>query len=291
MCDTFFSAMSEQHTSSAPLVSVCIQTYRHAPYIEQCLQGALMQQTTFPYEIVVGEDESDDGTREICKDYAERYPEKIRLFLRSRKDVMYRDGKPTGRFNFLENLRAAQGKYIAMLDGDDFWIDSLKLQKQVQFLEQNSEYAICAHSCLVQKNNQFTTERSRKKRYSQDDFLRKYPFVTCTVVFRKQPYEEMAAWASQCAMGDWPLLMCVAGKGDIYIMPDTMAVYRIHAGGVNSSKTSMQRLQALMNALSFFHTKLPEKKWVIFTAIIRVQLRYRIRSVVERIAKLRTSAE
>src|SRR5689334_382568 len=89
-----------------PLVSAIVLTYQHAPYISQCLESILMQQTNFPFEIIVGEDESSDGTREICEKFAENYPDKIRLFLRSRKDVIYYNGSPTGRYNFLENLKA-----------------------------------------------------------------------------------------------------------------------------------------------------------------------------------------
>src|SRR5690606_37807476 len=131
-----------------PLVSVCVQTYNQEHYIKQCLEGILMQQTTFPFEIILGEDESNDGTREICKQYAAQYPDKIKLFLRSRKDVIYINGNPTGRFNFIENLKACSGKYIALCEGDDYWTDPLKLQKQVDFLESNKEYVI--HSGVAQ---------------------------------------------------------------------------------------------------------------------------------------------
>src|SRR5690606_9059601 len=100
-------------------------------------------QTTFPFEIILGEDESSDGTREICIQYAAKHPDKIKLFLRSRKDVIYINGNPTGRFNFIENLKACSGKYIALCEGDDYWTDPLKLQKQVDFLEAYVDHTIC----------------------------------------------------------------------------------------------------------------------------------------------------
>src|SRR5690606_1387456 len=115
---------------SAPVVSGCVQTYQQVKYISKCLDSILAQRTDFPFEIVLGEDESNDGTREICKAYQEKYPEKIRLFLRRRQDVIFIDGKPTGRYNMLENLRMARGKYIALCEGDDYWIDTEKLSKQ-----------------------------------------------------------------------------------------------------------------------------------------------------------------
>src|SRR5205809_8020554 len=95
------------------IVSVCVQTYQHASYIRECLDGILMQQTDFPFEILVGEDNSTDGTKEICIKYAEKYPEKIRLFLHHRKNNIRISDRPTGRFNFLYNIYSAKGKYIA----------------------------------------------------------------------------------------------------------------------------------------------------------------------------------
>jgi glycosyltransferase involved in cell wall biosynthesis len=97
-------------------VSVCLLTYNHAPYIRQALDSVLMQQADFAFEVCLGEDESSDGTREICIEYAERYPDLIRLFLRNRQDVVYIDGKPTGRFNFVQTLKACSGKYVALID-------------------------------------------------------------------------------------------------------------------------------------------------------------------------------
>src|SRR5690606_4409195 len=113
-----------------PVVSVCVQTYQHAPYIRECLDSILMQKTDFPFEILLGEDESSDGTREICIEYAEKFPDKIKLFLHRRENNIQIFGYPTGRFNFLTNLYSSNGKYIAICEGDDYWTDSDKLQKQ-----------------------------------------------------------------------------------------------------------------------------------------------------------------
>lgn len=126
-----------------PLVTVSVITYQHAKFIKQCLDGILMQKTSFPIEIVIGEDGSKDATPDICKDYAERYPDKIRLFLRDREVSHYltEDGQDfmlNGRFQKMH----ARGKYYAPCEGDDYWTDPLKLQKQVDFLEENREYSI-----------------------------------------------------------------------------------------------------------------------------------------------------
>ena len=120
--------MTEQ--GDKPLVSVCIQTYQHAPYIRECIDSVLMQETNFPFEIILGEDDSTDGTREICIEYHNRHPDIIRLFLRSEKDKIYINDEKTGRFNYIQNLKEAKGRYIALLDGDDYWISKNKLQQQ-----------------------------------------------------------------------------------------------------------------------------------------------------------------
>ena len=140
-----------------PFVSISVTTFNQKNYIKDCLDGILNQRTTFQFEIILGEDQSNDGTREVCQDYAKRYPEKIKLFLRSRKDVIYINGNATGRYNFLENLKACRGKYIALCEGDDYWTDPLKLQKQVDFLESNEDYNICFHDVKIfnQQENSF----------------------------------------------------------------------------------------------------------------------------------------
>ena len=98
--------------SKKSLVSVVVVTYQHEKYIRECLDGILQQKTNFPFEIIIGEDQSSDGTREICKEYADKYPEKIRLFLHSRENVIYINGNATGRYNFLECLKSSTGNIL-----------------------------------------------------------------------------------------------------------------------------------------------------------------------------------
>ena len=126
-----------------PLVSVCITTYNQEKYIAKSIESCLQQETDFNYEILVGEDDSSDGTRHICRDYSEKYPDKIRLFLNERKSVIYIDGRPTGRWNFRNLLNKSKGEYIAFCEGDDFWTDAEKLQKQVDYLHQNLILVLC----------------------------------------------------------------------------------------------------------------------------------------------------
>lgn len=129
-----------------PHVSVMIITYQQKQFIRTAIEGVLMQETNFPFEIIIGDDESSDGTREICIEYAKTYPEKIRLFLHRRENNIKVMGRPSHIFQYVYNAFLLRGKYVAICYGDDYWTDQLKLQKQYDFLKSNSEYSYCYHS-------------------------------------------------------------------------------------------------------------------------------------------------
>ena len=120
-----------------PLLSVVTVTYNHEPFIAKCIEGVLMQQVSFPIELVIGEDCSTDGTRRICQEYAEKYPDLIRLIIS--------DSNVGGLANERRVMTAARGKYVAYCEGDDYWTDPLKLKKQVDFLESHPEYTASFH--------------------------------------------------------------------------------------------------------------------------------------------------
>lgn len=228
--------------SLEPLVSVCIQTYQHANYIEQCLRTVLCQQTSFPFEIILGEDESTDGTREICKQFAKSYPQLIRLFLRDEKDKIWIEGEKTGRFNFISNLRAAKGKYIALLDGDDYWTDQSKLQKQVDFLEGNPDYTICYCNYRNLKKGRLKTTLYLHRR-KRDFCIHNIPLMhTGAVIFRNPGFEIIPDHFWQTPFLDFPLYMHVTGAGKIHRLKDYMVVYREHDAGMWSSKSREQQL-------------------------------------------------
>ena len=131
-----------------PIVSICCVTYQHVNYIKDSLDGFLMQETNFPYEICLGEDESNDGTREICQEYAEKYPGKIKMFFRKRSNDPYIKQGFYGKYNFIKTLKECQGKYIALCDGDDYWTDPYKLQKQVDLLKESDGISMCYHKVI-----------------------------------------------------------------------------------------------------------------------------------------------
>ena len=225
--------------TSIPLVSVILSTYNHKDYIKQCLDSILLQEANFDFEIVIGEDESVDGTREICLEYAERFPEKIRLFLRKREDVIFINGRPTGRFNVIANLKAAKGNYIAICEGDDYWTDPYKLQKQVNFMEKNKNCSLCHHSQLkLFGKNLIEDERSKELNDgdindASDLFSFKVHPQTRTILFRNCLTAEdlKGDFLMQAIYGDFAICFLLAKYGQIGYLNENMAVYRIHEQG------------------------------------------------------------
>lgn len=219
-----------------PIVSVCVVTFQHVNFIKQCLDGILMQETNFDFEILLGDDASTDGTREICIEYAEKYPDKIKLFLHHRENNIIIGGSPTGRFNLVYNLFSAKGKYIALCEGDDYWTDPKKLQKQVDFLEENEKYVICSHSTTVHNK---PAKKNNKVNLSDGDFksvlLHGFLQDTLSVVFRNI-IKELPPWFFECKNGDYSLyLILLEQGGKVKYLSDIMGVYRQHDGGVWSS--------------------------------------------------------
>lgn len=207
-----------------------------------------MQVTTFPYEIIIGEDESSDGTREICLQYAEKYPDRIRLFLRSRKDVIFINGKPTGRYNFIQNIASARGKYIALLPGDDFWTDPMKLQKQVNILEANPDYVASHHWHRVAVKNDsgdFEIKEAPQSGHGYypeqattvaDIFANRVRIKSRTVLFRNIFLNgfEFPEWFRTVQFGDVALSMIIGKFGQFHFMDEEMAVYRMTGSGVST---------------------------------------------------------
>lgn len=223
---------------SKPLVSVCIVTYQHARFIAQAVDCALTQKTTFPYEILIGEDESTDGTRDICLAYAQHHPDRVRVFLRQRCDVVNIDGRPRGSFNLRMTLREAKGEFVALCEGDDFWTDPEKLQRQVDYLRANPDCVGCFHDAkLVDADGQTLREsyfQSDQEKFSQWDVLEtllsREP--TCSLMFRKAAFAEpLPEWYLR-RPSDLYLDILLTEHGSLGFVRRNMGAYRKHAGGV-----------------------------------------------------------
>lgn len=226
-----------------PIVSITVATYQHVNYIRECLDGILMQKTNFPFEIVIGEDGSIDGTQEICKEYAEKYPDRIRLFIRDRKLSQYvgSDGIIT-RFNGIWNRMSARGKYIAWCEGDDYWIDPLKLQKQVDILDSDSNigFVYSKFKLVNLENHQIANTRCvsnqllrSKTGYLLPSLLRNNFPQTLTVMFRRELTDGINKYYEYCY--DWPLFIHICGQCKAVFLKDITGCYRINPNGMMAS--------------------------------------------------------
>lgn len=228
-----YLGMEKPVNSIMPLVSVAVATYQHANYIKECLDGILMQKTSFPFEVIVGEDGSVDGTQEICKEYAEKYPDKIRLFIRDRKLSQYVDGEgKVTRFNGIWNRMSARGKYIAWCEGDDYWTDPLKLQKQVDYLESHPQCGMC----YAQVKNYVQMEGKFGRVWGGDytsfeNLFHKNTIPTLTVLLRADLYkkynDDVKPSSKSWKMGDYPMWLWFAHESSIAFIPEVMGVYRV----------------------------------------------------------------
>ena len=244
---------------TTPVVSISVVTYNHADFIQQCLEGLISQKTNFPFEILLGEDDSKDTTRSICLDYAERYPNLIRLFLHSRDTVITINDKPTGRFNFINNIKSAKGKYIAICEGDDYWTDQYKLQKQVNFLENNSGYTLVFNNCNQLINNRIVEETRYVGEFSFLDFITKkrsdyMPLRTVSSMFKRDVdvIDFFSREFRTTQIGDYPLFLLMLTKGKGYCLEDVMCVRRRHTGGVSNNFQKIYRLETRIQVLESF---------------------------------------
>jgi glycosyltransferase involved in cell wall biosynthesis len=219
-----------------PILSVRVSTYMHAKYIKQCLDGILMQQTNFPFEILIGEDESSDGNTEICIEYAKHYPDRIRLFLHKRENNIKLNGKPSAKFQGMYTSYHCRGKYNAIIEGDDYWSDPLKLQKQVDYMEQNTDCSFTCHDVEIVFEDvtevfPFQTVWTKNIVNFEDVFKHHFiPFLS--LVYRRSILENLPAWFSKTIVGDIPLGLILASHGYGYYFTEKMGVKRKNPGGV-----------------------------------------------------------
>jgi glycosyltransferase involved in cell wall biosynthesis len=241
--------MSESH----PVVSVIMVTYNHRNYLRQAAESVLNQRTTFPFELIIGEDGSEDGTAEVCRELEREHPHKVRVFYRSRKDVITIEGMPTGRFNVTECMKAARGKYIALCEGDDYWQDMEKLEKQVRFLESNPGYVLSCHDACVVSDDGSVRDGSRlkpeeKKDLSSEDLLRGGYVLTLSILYRNI-FTTFPPEFFRVNNGDLFLTVLLGEKGHGKFQSEIKpAAYRFHQGGVWSLQAPAHRRRRAANS-------------------------------------------
>lgn len=214
-----------------PLVSICLITYNHEKFIHQALHGILMQKTSFPFEIIISNDLSTDSTEKIALKYEET-DDRIRYYNTKRQLGVIG--------NWIKCLELANGKYVSVIEGDDFWTDSSKLQKQFDFLEQNPKYSFCFHKLkmIFDRENdkeQYLFQDLTESVYSIEDVLSKPWFIgTCSIFFRKSflphPFPN---WVQGLKAIDKPLQLILGDIGPIGFINETLGVYRIHNNGIS----------------------------------------------------------
>lgn len=223
--------------------SVLIVTYNHELYIDQALSSVLEQETGFDFEIVISEDASTDGTRDIVRAWADRFPDRIRLILSERN---VRSNQVVARA-----FHAARGEYVALLDGDDFWTAPDKLARQVALLDSDPGLALCFTNAQVvgsdgKPTGRLWTPPHIPARLSLANLWQGNPFATCGSLFRRACVPTIPAWYDDFfPVTDWPLYLLFAQMGDIAYIPEPIGAYRLHPGGLYSAQGDAAKLAAM----------------------------------------------
>lgn len=241
-----------------PKVSVCMITYNHEKFIAQAIESVLMQQTDFPFELIIGEDCSTDGTAAIVRDYAEKYPDIIVPIIR--------DKNIGARKNSIDILSRPRGEFVALLEGDDYWTDPLKLQKQIDFFNKHPNCVSCAGiSRIVDENNHPTGETYPVPIPPEisgfEEIIQGQYMPTNTVMYRREAFDLQATaeWWGDLAYGDWPLQVMLSLKGSLGFINEILADFHLHPGGCYSTLSHVQKRTADLKNLTVLKSRLPEK--------------------------------
>lgn len=213
--------------ADTPLVSIRCRVYNHAQYLRQCLDGFVMQQTSFPFEAIVHDDASTDGSTDILREYAEKYPHIIKPIIQTENQYKKHEGTISRLLN-----EASKGKYLAECEGDDYWDDPHKLQKQVDFLESHPDYTMCC--CEYRLYSERLGEFRKRKMSKNDRELSAKEIIThgglfiatCSVVYRHSMLDCYTDYM-RCHVGDYPLQILCAVKGKVHRFAKPMCVYRV----------------------------------------------------------------
>lgn len=250
-------------TNDHPKVSVLMITYNHEAFIGQAIDSALMQVTDFDVEIVIGEDSSTDRTREIIQTYSDRYPGRIRILIRGQNIGMRR--------NLVETFQACRGEYIAMLEGDDFWTDAHKLQKQIEILDSDSEVVICGHNVMINRedgstgpNQAFPTGFIKPRMYAEDIFSASIPF--CSLVIRSEALKKVPL---DVPWGHGELLAHVSQHGAVVYLEEKLATYRMHGSGIWNPLPPLEKLKGSINQREFMDDYFDYKYHKTITSVIQ----------------------
>lgn len=234
-----------------PLVSINCITYNHEPYIADAIESFLMQKTTFNFEILIHDDASIDRTQEIIREYEKAYPDIIKPIYQT--ENQYSQGIQVGQIN----ASRARGKYTALCEGDDYWLDPYKLQKQVDYLEAHPECSLVFHAAdIVNAEKESTGEIARidytDRIVRMDEIALKaepHFLPTASRVFRSELVNSTPDWFLKASIGDFPSALLIGMGGYFYYMDEVMSVYRTGVSGSWTERNFNNR-RALRNAIA-----------------------------------------
>jgi len=227
------------------MLSVCMVTYNHEKWIARAIEGVLLQQTSFPIELIIGEDCSTDNTRRIIQSFSSEHPEIIKAFFNKNNLGLAE--------NFSQLLNKCNGVYIAICEGDDFWTDPQKLQKQVDFLKQNPDCIITSHNSrrlyetdnLYEENIKFSSDFY----FEQERFLKEWVTQPLTVVFKNIFRDYTLINREKDIFCDVILFYELLKHGNGYFMKENMGTFRVHQTALSSG---LSRRQWLINHIIMF---------------------------------------
>ena len=240
--------------SQDPILTIRCLVYNHEPFLRQCLDGFVMQQTNFPFEAIVHDDASTDGSAAIIREYAEKYPDIIKPIYETENQYSKHDGS-IGRI--MDAAIHPNSKYIAFCEGDDYWTDPHKLQLQVDFLERHPDYVICSHDVIYyhEDTHKFSElsvwgsslsdgrEGEEIVEYTLKSFFECYWTRPLSCVYRRGSYRDELSGKGYSIIKDYNFYYYVLKHGRGALMKRIMAVYREHSGGVWSRFSQSERLR------------------------------------------------
>ena len=249
--------------SGTPLVTIKCMVYNHEKFLRQCLDGFVMQKTTFPFEAIVHDDASTDGSAAIIREYAEKYPDIIKPIYETENQYSKKDGSI---HRIIEAAAHPDSKYFAFCEGDDYWTDPDKLQLQVDFLESHPDFSICSHDYIYyyEDTHKFAQKSIREmdKTFDENvgpDGILVYTLADCfrnkwthllTCVYRRGNYREEMAGKGYSVIRDFNFCYYVLKHGKGAFINKLMGVYRVHSGGVWSGMSKAEQFRR--NANDYF---------------------------------------
>jgi len=277
--------MNSTESPSHPKATVCMITYNHGEYLLKAVEGVLSQETTFDFQLLISDDLSTDSTKENVQEYLKDHPkgERVKYICRSENLGAMR--------NFRKTLSEADGEYVAICEGDDYWTDPSKLQKQVEYLDAYPGASGCFHNVHVLTDGSceelFVDGALPEKDYLLEDLFKEWFIPTCSMVYRRNSVPSLPDWVDHSRHGDLSLWLHLGLAGPLHYLPNVMGVYRKHGGGISHRHHSLQ----LIPSLSFVFYNFDRDHDFQYSGPIRDALLRRVELQIEKQTNLRVVGE